>query len=134
MAVPGADWRKSIDTLRTEGADLTLNRSKIDDSLLASDSTDSPGVEEVRAAGVGPFADNTGKREVQVLNGIAETDDGSALEPPAIEVDTGRSAVTEWSDRTSNRNPTLDGNFGENDIYLCYLEPDSSVRRAVIVE
>lgn len=135
MAVPGADRRKSIDGHRSDGADSTTSyRLERDGLSPASCSAGSPRAAGGSAAGLGPFADNTGKREVQVLDGLAETDDWFASEPPAIEVVMGRTVVAEQSDEVSNRDLDPGGSFGGNDIYLHYLEPDQSARSEAIVE
>lgn len=134
MAVPGADRRKSVDVLRTRGIDSTLRLSKSDDLFPASEFGNPTGVDRFGAARVRQFIDDTGKREFQVLNELAETDDGFALEPPAIEVVTGRSAVADQSDRTSNRYSEPGGRFGETGVYFHYLEPTSGVQHTVIGE
>lgn len=136
MAVPGADRRKPTDGIRTDGIDPTTpDRSGSGGSPTASGSDGSNRSVGVRVANVGSFADNTGSREVQVLNGIAETDDGLATAPPAIEVVTGPTAVAEQSGGTPDRSTGSDGNFGEHSIYLHCLDPDPDAhRRAAIVD
>ena len=135
MAVPGADRRKSIDGHQTEGVVATAPvRSELGGLSPAFDSDGSPGDGGVTAAGVRPSADNTGKRDVQDLNAIAETDGGFTPEPPAIEVVAGQTVVAERSGGASTRSSTSDGRFGETGSYLHYLEPDPRARRAVIVE
>lgn len=136
MAVPGADRRKPTDKIRTDGVDSTTpGRSESGGSPTASGSDGSDRSVGVSVANGGPFADNTGNREVQVLNGIAETDDRLATAPPAIEVVTGPTVVAEQSGGTPVWSTGSDGNFGENSIYLHCLDPDpDACRRAAVVD
>ena len=134
MAAPGADRREFTDGHQTERANAVASaRPDRCGSSPVFNFNDPRRFAGVGAAGTEPFADNTGKHGVQVLNGIAETDENAVSGPPAIEVVTGAAIVTERSSEAVG--PTSDGSFGENGIYLRYLEPEPDrPRRAVIVE
>lgn len=113
MAEPGADRRESTDGRRTDGVGPTTPGRPGSGGLpTAFDSDDPNGVVGGRYADTGPFADNTGKRDVQILCEFTETDDGFATEPPAIEVATVPTVVTESSGGTPGRRSGSDGNFG----------------------
>jgi hypothetical protein len=136
MAEPGADRRESTDGRRMDGVgSTTLDRPGSGGLPTVFDSDDSKPVVGVRDAAMGPFADNTGRRDIRVLCGSTETDDGFATEPPAIEVATVPAVVTESSDGTPGRRSGSGGNFGGTRQLSMLVGPRSRcIRRAVIVE
>ena len=134
MAVPGADRRKFADGHRTGGADSAAHaRRKISGVSTAFGSSGSERNGHAGAAGTEAVVDTPGKRKVQLLNEPAETNDGPAPEPPAIEVTGATPIVARRPDTALPVEAPSDRAFGEDGIYLCYFGPDPDRRCTVIV-
>lgn len=115
MAVPGAKRRKPTDDLRTGGA-AEPNDSRFSGGMSATPGSD--GQQRPEAAGWtgADGSHDTGKLEVRILNGSAETGGRSFPKPPAIGVVGEPTVLTGRSGRNSDGDSGSETVVGERGI------------------
>jgi len=132
MAVPGADWRKSIDDRRIYRV-VTAHDGRRSGGMSATFGSDGQTWSKATERTGTDASGDTGKLEVQTMSGSAETGDRFVLEPPAIEVVGEPTVVAGRSDRNPDGDSGSETVVGERDIYLRYLGPCPRTPGATVV-